>query len=105
MRQIAANAGAEGSIVVDKVKHGKRGFGFNAATLAYEDLGEAGVIDPTNVVRVALENAASVAGLMLMTEALVAERPKKKSGSAGGGHGGGGGGMGGMGGMGGDEDF
>jgi chaperonin GroEL len=74
MRQIAANAGAEGSIVVDKVKHGKRGFGFNAATLAYEDLVEAGVIDPTKVVRVALENAASVAGLMLMTEALVAER-------------------------------
>jgi len=76
MRQIAANAGAEGSIVVDKVKHGKGGFGFNAATLKYEDLVEAGVIDPTKVVRVALENAASVASLMLMTEALIAERPK-----------------------------
>jgi chaperonin GroEL len=74
MRQIAGNAGAEGSIVVDKVKHGKGGFGFNAATLMYEDLVEAGVIDPTKVVRVALENAASVASLMLMTEALVAER-------------------------------
>ena len=76
MRQIAANAGAEGSIVVEKVKHGKGGFGFNAATLTYEDLVEAGVIDPTKVVRVALENAASVASLMLMTEALIAERPK-----------------------------
>jgi chaperonin GroEL len=75
MRQIAANAGAEGSIVVDKVKHGKGGFGFNAATLTYEDLVEAGVIDPTKVVRVALENAASVASLMLMTEALIATRP------------------------------
>ena len=76
MRQIAANAGAEGSIVVDKVKHGKGGFGFNAATLEYEDLIEAGVIDPTKVVRVALENAASVASLMLMTEALIAVRPQ-----------------------------
>ena len=76
MRQIAVNAGAEASIVVDKVKHGKGGFGFNAATLTYEDLVEAGVIDPTKVVRVALENAASVASLMLMTEALIAERPK-----------------------------
>jgi chaperonin GroEL len=74
MRQIACNAGAEGSIVVDKVKHGKGGFGFNAATLEYEDLIEAGVIDPTKVVRVALENAASVASLMLMTEALIAVR-------------------------------
>jgi len=76
MRQIAVNAGAEASIVVDKVKHGKGGFGFNAATLTYQDLVEAGVIDPTKVVRVALENAASVASLMLMTEALIAERPK-----------------------------
>ena len=77
MRQIAANAGAEGSIVVDKVKHGKGGFGFNAATLEYEDLIEAGVIDPTKVVRVALENAASVASLMLMTEALIAVSARK----------------------------
>ena len=74
LRQIAGNAGAEGSIVVDKVKHGKGGFGFNAATLKYEDLVEAGVIDPTKVVRVALQNAASVASLMLMTEALIAQR-------------------------------
>jgi chaperonin GroEL len=75
MRQIAANAGVEGSIVVDKVKNGKGAFGFNAATLEYENLVDAGVIDPTKVVRVALENAASVASLMLMTEALIAERP------------------------------
>ena len=88
MRQIAANAGAEGSIVVDKVKHGKGGFGFNAATLEYEDLIEAGVIDPTKVVRVALENAASVASLMLMTEALIAVRPQDGA-PAGGGSGGG----------------
>ena len=76
LRQIAGNAGVEGSIVVDKVKHGKGGFGFNAATEQYEDLIEAGVIDPTKVVRVALQNAASVASLMLTTEALIAERPK-----------------------------
>ena len=87
------------------MKNGKGAFGFNAATEEYEDLVKAGVIDPTKVVRAALQNAASVASLMLTTEALVAERPKKKSPSAGGGHGGGGGGMGGMGGMGGDEDF
>ena len=98
------NAGVDGSIVVEKVKNGKGAFGFNAATEEYEDLVKAGVIDPTKVVRTALQNAASVAALMLTTEALIAERPKKKSPSAGGGHGGGGGGMG-MGGMTGDEDF
>jgi chaperonin GroEL len=76
MRQIAQNAGVDGAIVVDKVKTGKGSFGFNAATEVYEDLMKAGVIDPTKVVRVALQNAASVASLMLMTEALVAERPK-----------------------------
>jgi chaperonin GroEL len=106
LRQIAGNAGVDGSIVVDKVKNGKGAFGFNAATEEYEDLVKAGVIDPTKVVRAALQNAASVASLMLTTEALVAERPKKKAAGGGGGHGGGGGGMGGMGGgMGGDEDF
>ncbi len=106
LRQISANAGVDGSIVVEKVKNGKGAFGFNAATEEYEDLVKAGVIDPTKVVRAALQNAASVASLMLTTEALVAERPKKKSSGGGGGHGGGGGGMGGMGGMGGgDEDF
>ena len=65
-RQIAANAGVEGSIVVDKVKNGKGSFGFNAATEEYEDLVKAGVIDPTKVVRAALQNAASVASLMLI---------------------------------------
>jgi chaperonin GroEL len=82
LRQIAANAGVDGSIVVDKVKNGKGAFGFNAATEEYEDLVKAGVIDPTKVVRAALQNAASVASLMLSTEALIAERPKKRSGGA-----------------------
>jgi chaperonin GroEL len=89
LRQIAANAGVDGSIVVDKVKNGTGSFGFNAATEVYEDLVAAGVIDPTKVVRTALQNAASVASLMLTTEALVAERPKKKAGASapqGGGH-------------------
>jgi chaperonin GroEL len=79
LRQIAGNAGVDGSIVVEKVKAAKGGFGFNAATEQYEDLIKAGVIDPTKVVRAALQNAASVASLMLTTEALVAEKPKKKS--------------------------
>ncbi|HVU52925.1 MAG TPA: chaperonin GroEL [Polyangia bacterium] len=103
LRQIASNAGVDGSIVIEKVKGGKGAFGFNAATEEYEDLVKAGVIDPTKVVRAALQNAASVASLMLTTEALVAERPKKKTPAAGGGHGAGAGGMGGMGG--GDDDF
>lgn len=77
MRQIAANAGYEGSVVVEKVKNGKGAFGFNAATEEYEDLIQAGVIDPTKVVRTALQNAASVASLMLSTEALITELPKK----------------------------
>src|SRR5690349_18323016 len=87
IRQIAENAGVDGSIVVDKVKNGKGAFGFNAATEEYEDLVKAGVIDPTKVVRAALQNAASVASLMLSTEALIANRPKKRStdGGAGGG--------------------
>ena len=98
LRQIAENAGVDGSIVVEKVKNGKGAFGFNAATEEYEDLAKAGVIDPTKVVRAALQNAASVAALMLTTEVLVAEKPKKKEEAAPGG----GGGMGGMGGMGDD---
>ena len=65
---------------MQKVKEGRRAFGFNAATEVYEDLVEAGVIDPTKVVRVALQNAASVASLLLTTEALVAEKPEKKGG-------------------------
>jgi chaperonin GroEL len=93
MRRIADNAGVEGSIVVDKVKSGKGAFGFNAATEQYEDLMKAGVIDPTKVVRTALQNAASVASLLLTTEAMVAERPKEEEPHA---HGGMPGGMPGM---------
>jgi chaperonin GroEL len=89
LRQIAANGGLEGSVVVDKVRKGTGSFGFNAAKGEYEDLVESGVIDPTKVVRAALQNAASVASLMLTTEALIAERPKKKEkGAAGAGAGG-----------------
>jgi chaperonin GroEL len=98
LRIIAQNAGIEGSIVVDKVKQGKGAYGFNAATEEYEDLLKAGVIDPTKVSRTALQNAASVAALLLTTEAMVAEKPKDEKNDHGGG---GGGGMpGGMGGMG-----
>ena len=78
LRQIAENAGYEGSVVLNKVLGGKDDFGFNAATEKYENLFAAGVIDPTKVVRFALQNAASVSGLMLTTEALIAEKPEKK---------------------------
>ncbi|MBP8646544.1 MAG: chaperonin GroEL [Syntrophobacteraceae bacterium] len=78
VRQIAGNAGHEGSVVVERVKNENGAFGFNAETETYGDLVEAGVIDPTKVVRFALQNAASVAALMLTTEAMVAEKPKKK---------------------------
>ena len=98
IRQIAQNAGAEGSIVVEKVRTNKSyGFGYNAQTDTYEDLVEAGVIDPTKVVRIALQNAASIAGLLLTTEAVVVEKPEDET--AGPPMPGGGGGMGGMGGM------
>jgi chaperonin GroEL len=89
LRQIAFNGGVEGSVVVNRVKEGKGAFGYNAATAEFEDLVKAGVIDPTKVVRAALQNAASVASLMLTTEALIAEKPKKKEKAAGGGGGGG----------------
>jgi len=78
LRQIAENAGVDSSVVVEKVKEGKDAFGFNAATLRYEDLYQAGVIDPTKVTRSALENAASVASLLLITQAVVSELPEKK---------------------------
>ena len=78
IRQIANNAGHEGSVVVEKVKGGAGNFGFNAETEIYEDLFAAGVIDPTKVVRFALQNASSVSALMLTTEAMVAEKPEKK---------------------------
>jgi len=95
LRRIAENAGVEGSIVVDKVRNAKGANGFNAQSEEYEDLIKAGVIDPTKVVRTALQNAASVASLLLTTEAMIAEKPDEK------GAGGGGGGMPDMGGMGG----
>jgi chaperonin GroEL len=78
VRQIANNAGFEGSVVVQRVIEGKDGFGFNAETGEFEDLVKAGIIDPTKVARFALQNAASVAGLLLMTEVMVAEKPKKR---------------------------
>jgi len=78
IRQIAENAGVEGAIVLNKVKDGKGSFGFNAETEIYEDLTSAGVIDPTKVVRTALENAASVASLLITTEALVTEKPEEE---------------------------
>ncbi len=92
LRQISENGGLEGSVVVNRVREGEGAFGYNAATDTYEDLVAAGVIDPTKVTRTALQNAASVASLMLTTEAMIAELPKEEKGDAG---------MGGMGGMGG----
>ena len=85
LRQIAANAGCDAAVVVNKVREGKGDNGFNAASEAYENLFTAGVIDSTKVVRVALQNAASVAGLMITTEASIADLPEKAA-SAGGGH-------------------
>ncbi|MDY6853781.1 MAG: chaperonin GroEL [Thermodesulfobacteriota bacterium] len=79
IRQIANNAGLEGSVVVDKVKRESGAFGLNAQTEKYEDLIEAGIIDPTKVTRCALQNAASVASLLLTTEAIVAEKPKEET--------------------------
>jgi chaperonin GroEL len=93
IRWIANNAGVEGSIVVQKVKESKEvGYGYNAATDVYEDLVKAGVIDPTKVVRSALQNASSIASLLLTTEAMVAELPEEKKEAPAGGPGG----MGGM---------
>ena len=95
LRQIVENAGLEGSVIVQKVKEGKEDFGFNANTEEYENLYQAGVIDPTKVARVALENAASIAGMILTTETLIADVVEEKDNA------GGNPGMGGMGGMGG----
>ena len=78
LRQIAVNGGAEGAVVVQKVREGKGDFGFNARTDVYEDLREAGVIDPAKVARVALENAASIAGMFLTTECLIVDKPEKE---------------------------
>jgi chaperonin GroEL len=96
IRQIANNAGAEGSVVVEKVKGGKGAFGYNAETGVFEDLMKGGIIDPTKVARFALQNASSVASLLLTTEAMVAEKPKEKEEMPAMPPGGMGGGMGGM---------
>src|SRR4029077_6830576 len=82
LKQIAANAGHEASVVLERVREGKDDLGFNAVTETYEALLKAGVIDPAKVVRSALQNAASVAGLLLTTEAAIAEKPEKKKGVA-----------------------
>jgi chaperonin GroEL len=77
-RQIAINAGQDGGVIVDKIRSGKGNFGYNAATEEFEDLMKAGILDPTKVTRVALHNAASVAGLMITTECAIAEKPEEK---------------------------
>jgi chaperonin GroEL len=96
LRMIVSNAGEEGAVVIGKIHDSKEhNFGYNAGTGVYEDLVAAGVIDPTKVTRTALQNASSIAGLMLTTEAMISEIPEKKE-AAGGGHNHGGGGMDGM---------
>jgi len=77
LRQIVINSGQDGSVVVQEVKNGKNDYGFNAQTGKYENLLETGVIDPTKVARIALENAASVAGMILTTETVIAEIPEE----------------------------
>ena len=96
LRSLASNAGVEGSIIVQEVKRRKGNDGYNVATGAYEDLVKAGVVDPKKVTRTALQNAASIAGLLLTTECLITELPEKEKPAAPAGHGGHGGGMGGM---------
>jgi chaperonin GroEL len=96
MRMIATNAGLEGSVIVEKAKNEKSGIGFNAATLVWEDLMKAGIIDPAKVVRTALQNAASVSGMLSTTEVLITEKPEADKAAPPAGMGGGMGGMGGM---------
>jgi chaperonin GroEL len=96
LRQIVANAGKEGAVIVQKVREGKGDFGYNARTDVYQNLYESGVIDPAKVARIALENAASIAGMFLTTEAVIVEEKEDKPAMPMGGHGGGMGGMGGM---------
>jgi len=83
LRQIVANAGGDASVILDKVLEGKGNFGYNAATDAYGDLIEMGILDPTKVTRFALQNAASIASLILTTDAMVAELPEKEAGPGG----------------------
>ena len=96
LRQIIANSGLEGSIVVQKVREGKDDYGYNARTDEYQNLKKAGVIDPTKVTRIALENAASIASMLLTTEVVIVDKPEKKEGGMPGMHGGMPGGMDGM---------
>jgi len=98
LRQIVSNSGDEASVVLNKIADGKGNFGYNAATGEFGDMVQMGILDPTKVTRTALQNAASIASLMITTECMIADLPKKEEGC--GGHGGHGGGMGGMGGMG-----
>ena len=100
LKQLCANAGVDGGVVVKEVLTSKGNIGYNVATDKFEDLVKAGVVDPTKVTRTALQNAASIAGLLLTTECMITEIPEK-SGGGGGGHGG----SGGMGGMGGGMDY
>ena len=78
LRQIVTNAGGEGAVVVQKVREGKGDFGYNARTDKFEDMRKAGVIDPAKVARVALENAASIAGMFLSTECIIVDKPEEK---------------------------
>ena len=93
IRMLCANAGVEGAVVVGQIASNKGNYGYNVATGEYEDLVKAGVVDPTKVTRTALQNAASVAGLLLTTECMITEIPEKKEAPAAGGHGHGPGGM------------
>ena len=99
LRQLVANAGREAALIVEHVKKGKGGEGYNVATDKFEDLIASGVVDPTKVTRSALQNAASISGLLLTTECLITDIPEKEAAGGGGGHDHGMGGMGGMGGM------
>ncbi len=96
LRQLAANAGREGALIVEKVKNNPEGHGYNVASDSYEDLIASGVVDPTKVTRSALQNAASISGLLLTTECLITDLPEKHAPAGGGGHDHGMGGMGGM---------
>ncbi|MCI1247160.1 MAG: chaperonin GroEL, partial [Prevotella sp.] len=82
LRQIVENAGLEGSVIVNKVREGKGDFGYNARTEKYEDLRKAGIVDPAKVERVALENAASIAGMLLTTECVMVDKPEPKPAAA-----------------------
>jgi len=88
LKQIVTNGGQEGSVIVEKVKEQKKGWGYDAATCQFVDMVAAGIVDPTKVTRSALQNAASIAGILLTTEVLITEKPEEKKGaSMGGGHG------------------